>query len=219
MTSKFLITVPPAQEVTSLDLALGGTVSYYPNFLKPDEHLRLLRHLVHDINWNTYKADMYGTVVTFPRLNANMSDSKFQADTYWQENPGSWSEPIYQVKQRLQKLTGRKFSYGHLGYYKTGDNSLGYHSDRELCDGDIIASVSFGATRRFILRERYLPDGKIRKSGPPNYEVWLKGGSLFIFDQLSARDCYKHSIPKCRKMDNYTDPYGLGRVNITFREK
>jgi len=204
----FTICVAEDQTIDRLDLKLGGSVSYFPNFLSETEHLRLLKHLTSDIHWYEYTGMMVDKVVTYPRLMYNMSDSD-----------GTWTPLVNYVRQRLQKLTQRSFSYAHLGYYKTGDRYLGYHRDVELHDGDIICSVTFGATRRFVIRERYLKSGRIRNSGPPDYEFRLKGGSLFVFDQIAARDGYKHSVPKVRTCDEYHDKYGLGRVNITFRER
>jgi len=228
MLPNFLISVPADSKVERLKLTAGGTVSYYPDFLTPDEHLKLLQHLVYDVDWQTSVNEMYGKMVTFPRLLAAMFDPGFKVtktgslweeDDEWVAESGTWTPQILSLKQRIEKLINRKIGYAQLGYYKTGDNYLGYHADNELYDNDIIASVSFGVTRRFVIRERYLPEGKTRKSGPPNYEFFLKGGSLFLFDHLAAKTCYKHSVPKYRKMDNYVDPYGLGRVNITFRER
>lgn len=204
----FTICVSEDQTIHRLDLKLGGSVSYYPNFLPEAEHLQLLKHLTSDIHWYEYTGVMVDKVVTYPRLMYNMSDDDC-----------TWTPLVNSIRQRLEKLTQRSYSYAHLGYYKTGNQYLGYHCDKELHDGDIICSVTFGATRRFVIRERYLKSGRIRNAGPPDYEFMLKGGSLFVFDQIAARDGYKHSVPKVRVCDGYHDKYGLGRVNITFRER
>jgi len=162
----FTICVSEDQTIDRLDLKLGGSVSYYPSFLSEAEHLQLLKHLTSDIHWYEYTGAMGDKVVTYPRLMYNMS-----GDDY------TWTPLVNSIRQRLQKLTKRTFSYAHLGYYKTGDRYLGYHCDKELHDGDIICSVTLGATRRFVIRERYLKSGRTRNSGPPEYEFMLKGGS------------------------------------------
>lgn len=202
-----------------MELEKGGSVCYFPDFLGLEEHLALLTHLTTDIKWERLNISLFGKSVILPRLQTNMADPDFELDIVWFNNHSVWTPMVYKLKQRIEALTGRTFSYAHLGYYTDEKQYLGYHTDDELHDDDIIVSISLGATRRFVIRERYLSDGKTRNSGSPNYEFSLKGGSMFIFDQLSARDCYKHSIPKCRKVDRYNDQYGMGRVNITFREK
>jgi alkylated DNA repair dioxygenase AlkB len=79
---------------------------------------------------------------------------------------------------------------------------MGWHSDDEVVNGPepLIASISFGAERRFDLRHRETGE---------TVSTMLSHGSLLVMSGLSQK-CWKHRIPK---MAGCTDP----RVNLTFR--
>ena len=70
--------------------------------------------------------------------------------------------------------------------------------------GDLIASISIGATRKF----QFQPINKNNKE--TKYEIELTNGSLIIFDENTAKTNWKHRIPKQSKVKD-------GRINITFR--
>jgi alkylated DNA repair dioxygenase AlkB len=88
--------------------------------------------------------------------------------------------------------------------YRTGADSMGWHSDDEpkLGPAPVLASLSFGATRRFVVRRK---DDKSRKIDVP-----LPGNSLLIMRGATQAN-WQHAIPKTRK------PVGP-RINLTFRK-
>ena len=79
---------------------------------------------------------------------------------------------------------------------------MGWHSDdeKELGEEPVIASLSFGATRRFVFRNKKTNMKK---------EVLLEHGSLLIMKGKSQLK-YQHSLPKMLKVKE-------SRVNLTFR--
>lgn len=124
-----------------------------------------------------------------------------------------------QVEAGIINFTGREisFSYAQLNYYRDGNDYIGYHTDSEMTPDGLIASLSLGTVRRFVLREKDL------KSGQPQYDLWLQHGSLVILDCGSAKSFYKHSLPKMRRQDYaYVEKHNLdntytSRINVTFR--
>jgi alkylated DNA repair dioxygenase AlkB len=70
--------------------------------------------------------------------------------------------------------------------------------------GDIIASISLGAKRKFVLRHIDYKSNDIDK-----YIFDLDNGSLLIMNDSAAKLHWKHSLPKMKN----TGP----RINITFR--
>ena len=91
--------------------------------------------------------------------------------------------------------------------YRDGRDAMGWHSDDEpeLGPKPVIASLSLGATRRFVLKARQ-PDaeGVIER-----HVIELPHGSLL----LMRGDCqarYRHALPRTAK------PVGP-RINLTFR--
>jgi alkylated DNA repair dioxygenase AlkB len=80
---------------------------------------------------------------------------------------------------------------------------MGWHSDdeRTLVEGATIASLSFGAERRFRFKHK--------KSGQTT-EVLLEDGSLLEMKGETQR-CWQHCLPKTTRV---SDP----RINLTFRQ-
>jgi len=92
-----------------------------------------------------------------------------------------------------------------LNQYRDGRDSLGLHSDdeRELGPNPLIASLSFGATRRFVM----IP--KKKQKDRQRIEMQMSHGSLLIMDG-DIQHVYKHGVPKQLAV---TEP----RINLTFR--
>ena len=90
-----------------------------------------------------------------------------------------------------------------LNRYRTGQDSVGWHSDDEpeLGTNPVIASVSLGATRNFQFKHKTNPDLKL--------SIELTNGSLLLM-RGATQHFWKHQIPKTTKV--------LGpRINLTFR--
>ena len=119
-----------------------------------------------------------------------------------------WSPKMKKLKENVEKYCGTKIQYAQLNYYRDGNDYIGYHTDSEMVDGDIIASISLGAKRRFLMRhKKYKSDTiKIKK-----HEFMLEDGSLFIMDYNAGKEHWKHSLPKMKNVGP--------RINITFRPR
>ncbi|HLM54443.1 MAG TPA: alpha-ketoglutarate-dependent dioxygenase AlkB, partial [Pseudoxanthomonas sp.] len=88
--------------------------------------------------------------------------------------------------------------------YRSGRDAMGWHSDdeRELGPEPVIASLSLGAARRFVLKSRHDPTLK--------REFVLPHGSLLVMAGQTQRH-YRHCLPRTAK------PTGE-RINLTFRQ-
>jgi alkylated DNA repair dioxygenase AlkB len=83
-----------------------------------------------------------------------------------------------------------------LNRYRSGADSMGWHTDNEPMASDVLASLSLGAERRFLLRHPTV-DGSV--------PLLLEHGSLLLFDRNLP-----HSLPKTAR--------SLGeRINLSFR--
>ena len=104
----------------------------------------------------------------------------------------------------MEELCGVEFNSALLNLYRNGQDSMGYHSDdeKELGKNPVIASVSLGATRKFLLRHKH--DVNFAK-----HDLQLSQGSLLVM-KGATQHFYKHSVPKTKM------PVGE-RINITFR--
>lgn len=185
-----------------INLQDGGKVIYIKNFITKKKSEDLMIHLKEHVPWTHGIYKMYGKDIKTPRLLFAMKDANTDiTDSYSITNSIEWSNQIYQLKQKVQKETGKTFSYAQLNYYRTGDDYIGYHTDSEVKDGDIIASVSLGANRKFSFQQ--IKNKEIR------YDMILESGSLLIMDDKAAKYNWKHSLPKAKGISE--------RINITFR--
>lgn len=117
--------------------------------------------------------------------------------------PLAWTDTLMAIKQSADKVAGVSFNSALLNLYRDGKDSMGWHRDneKELGTNPVIASVSFGAPRRFLLR--HYTDKKLVR------EIVLTHGSLLLM-RGETQHYWEHSIPKTAK------PAG-SRINITFR--
>ena len=88
-------------------------------------------------------------------------------------------------------------------HLQNGDDYVGFHTDSEVQNGDIIASISLGCVRKFSFQNK---DDKQMK-----VHINLENNSLLIMDENSAKSKWKHSLPKMKNVGE--------RINITFRPK
>jgi alkylated DNA repair dioxygenase AlkB len=106
------------------------------------------------------------------------------------------------IHEAVERVTQRHFNSVLLNYYRHERDSVGMHADDEpeLGPEPAIASVSFGATRRFVLRHR--------QSGE-TMKLDLTDGSLL----LMAGPMQQHWLHGINKLARQVGP----RVNLTFR--
>jgi len=177
-------------------------ISYYQNFIA--DHSVIYHQLLNDLQWRQDTLRMYGKSVLIPRMNAWYGD-KGAAYTYSGLNmsPIPWTDSLLALKQQVEQQLNTRFNSVLANYYRDGADSVAWHSDdeAELGHQPIIASLSFGATRRFSLRQRQ------QQTTPVHID--LEGGSLLVMAG-STQQYWHHQIPKTAK------PVA-GRINLTFR--
>jgi alkylated DNA repair dioxygenase AlkB len=110
---------------------------------------------------------------------------------------------IEDLRARVSRAALCEFNSVLCNLYRDGRDSVSWHADDEpLFGGDpVVASLSFGATRRFVLRS--VAD-RHQKT-----DYYLKDGTLLIMGPGMQRD-YQHALPKTSR------PCGA-RINLTFR--
>ena len=124
-----------------------------------------------------------------------------------------WSKQILHVKQHIEQ---QLFSNGInvdfnsclLNYYPSGADGMGYHADdeKQLGTKPIIASLSLGATRKFVFKHKTIR----QKKKPVKVELYLESGQLIVMHG-DTQDFWKHTITK-------TKTVASGRISLTFRQ-
>lgn len=166
----------------------------------------VLMELVRETPWRQEAVTIYGKRHMQPRLIAWYGDAG-QSYSYSGIvlEPLPWNKTLSRLRDLVQDLVHERFNSVLLNYYRDHRDSMGFHSDdeRELGPTPIIASVSLGATRAFVLKHKTRPELK-----PIRLE--LPSGSLLLMKGLTQKN-WKHGIDKQSK------PCGP-RVNLTFRQ-
>lgn len=191
------------QNATEISL-LNGELAYYPRFFTLQESDYFLQVLTDTIAWKQESMKMYGKEVLFPRLMAWHGDRSaaysFSGNIF---SPTTWTKELQEIRDRISPISGSVFNSVLLNLYRSGSDSMGWHADDEpeLGNQPVIASVNFGATRRFMLR--YKTDHQLK------YELALQHGSLLIM-KGKLQEYWEHQVPKTTKIADK-------RINLTFR--
>jgi alkylated DNA repair dioxygenase AlkB len=175
---------------------------YYAGVVPAPEADSILACLWKELDWRQQEITLFGRRVLQPRLTAWYGDPG-AAYSYsgLQLEPLPWHPLLKTLKHRLESFTGETFNSVLANAYRNGSDSMGWHSDdeKELGHQPTIASLSFGAERRFLVREK----------GQRSIALVLQHGSLLVMKGESQR-WFQHSLPKTRRTS------GL-RINLTYR--
>ena len=181
----------------------NGEYIFYPNFFSKAESDLLFKNLRSNIIWKQESMNMYGKKIDFPRLTAwygnNDKPYSFSGITL---QPLPWSSEILSIKSKIEPVAKTAFNSVLLNLYRNGNDSISWHTDAEMELGinPIIASVNFGATRKFQLKHMKTKE---------KLEIELTHGSLLIM-QGELQHFWQHQVPKTKKVANE-------RINLTFR--
>ena len=118
-----------------------------------------------------------------------------------------WSESMFHVKQHVEKQLANigivaDFNSCLLNYYPSGSDGMGYHADneKELGYQPVIASISLGATRKFVFKHKKTQD---------KVELYLESGQLIVMHG-DTQTFWKHTVTKTKTVHE-------GRISLTFR--
>jgi len=184
-------------------LPQDGIVNYYGKIFSEKEADFYLEKLLSTIEWKNDEAIIYGKHIITKRKAAWYGDSNYSY-TYSNTTKHAlpWTAELMLLKERVEELTKAKFNSCLLNLYHDGNEGMAWHSDDEksLGKNTTIASLSFGAERKFSLKH------KITKE---TVSVLLESGSLLVM-KGSTQTHWQHSLPKTTKVKT-------PRVNLTFR--
>jgi alkylated DNA repair dioxygenase AlkB len=184
-------------------LPFDGEVDYYGRVMDAAVAAIYLERLLTGIEWRNDEAVIFGRHIVTRRKVAWYGN-----DPYGYKYSGivrealPWTADLLALKALTEDLTGVAYNSCLLNLYHNGEEGMAWHSDdeKELAPGGAIASLSFGAERRFLFRH---------KGTKQVVETALAAGSLLVM-RGATQDRWLHSLPKMKRV---TRP----RVNLTFR--
>ncbi|MDF2185908.1 alpha-ketoglutarate-dependent dioxygenase AlkB [Grimontia hollisae] len=187
------------QETGWIDLP-GATLFWAPDFFPPSQAESIFQQLHRSLPWQQLPITMYGRDVLQPRLQAWFGHAYAYSGLQLKATP--MPPALVALKSQCEQVAGIEYNSVLANLYRDGSDYMGWHQDNEVELGQepSIASLSFGETRRFVLR--HLDTGEKR-------EFELGSGSLLIMagkTQIS----WQHAVPKTAKSRG-------ARINLTFR--
>jgi alkylated DNA repair dioxygenase AlkB len=173
---------------------------YMPGVFTPAEADAHLFGLVEELAWATHEFTIYGRSVPMPRLIAMHGPVGYRYSGVVHP-PRALTPRLEAIRARVEATCGRRFNSVLANLYRDGRDSIGWHRDSDYADGGQpdIASVSFGAVRRFEMRDR--------RGGRATLD--LEPGSLLVMTGAAVAGWW-HRVPKMAR------PVGP-RLNLTFR--
>jgi alkylated DNA repair dioxygenase AlkB len=180
-----------------------GVVNYFGHVMDDHKADGYLNTLLDTIQWKNDEAVIFGRHIITKRKVAWYGDGDY---SYTYSNTTkqalNWTKELLELKALVEELTGDKFNSCLLNLYHNGDEGMAWHSDDEKALGKntSIASLSFGAERKFALKHRV--------SKEP-VSLILGHGSLLVMKGTTQSN-WLHSLPKSKKIIT-------PRVNLTFR--
>jgi alkylated DNA repair dioxygenase AlkB len=180
-------------------------LAWDPQFLGAGSAASAFAALRDAIAWERHRIRLFGRECDVPRLSCWIGDPdaryRYSGTDF---APRPWPAALLVLRDQVQEACGTCFNSVLANRYRDGRDSMGWHSDDEpeLGPEPVIASLSLGATRRFLLRHRRDPGRRLALDLGP--------GSLLVM-RGATQSNYRHALPRTAR--------AVGeRINLTFRQ-
>lgn len=179
-----------------------GELAWLAQLPLPWSNADVMARLVQETAWREDTIVVYGKRHLQPRLSAWYGDAAY---TYsgLRLDPAPFTPLLETLRTAVQDATGHRFNSVLLNLYRNERDSMGMHSDDEpeLGPAPVIASLSFGAARTFILKHKH---------NKKTVRLTLTDGSLLVMSGATQK-YWLHGVNKT------TRPL-QARLNLTFRK-
>jgi alkylated DNA repair dioxygenase AlkB len=162
----------------------------------------LFEQLLDETRWEDLSLRIAGRQVAVPRRVAFHGPFPYSYSGI--VHPARTLPPVIDaLRTRIEETAGHPFNTVLMNLYRSGSDSVSWHSDDDYPHGGhpAVASLSLGGARRFRIAHKRRPAER--------YAIDLTPGGLLIMAGNSQRD-YRHSLPKSAKDRG-------PRINLTFR--
>lgn len=185
-------------------LPCNGTVRFFGAIFNSEESQNYYNQLLSKIEWKNDEVIIYGKHIVTKRKTAWYGNKPFRMLYSKIERIAiPWNETLLELKSKVEAKTGKVYNSCICNLYHSGEEGMSWHCDdeKELKQNGSIASLSFGATRKFDLKH---------KTSKEKVSFNLSSGELLEMKD-ETQNYWLHSIPKTKKK---LTP----RINLTFRQ-
>lgn len=191
-----------SNETTNI-LPKDGTVNYYGPIFSSVDSKKYFEDLLETIEWKNDEIVLFGKKIITKRKVAWYGENGLEyAYSNTSKKALAWTKELEEIKSIVEEKTGEIYNSCLLNLYHSGEEGMGWHSDneKELKKNGAIASVSFGAERKFSFKH---------KQDKTTLSILLENGSLLVMkDEIQSFWKHKLSVSKLIQSP---------RINLTFR--
>lgn len=184
-------------------LPKDGIAIYHGVVFNEQEANGICKDLFETIPWKQDEVVMFGKKIITKRKVAWYADACITNTYAGVKKSGlEWPSALIGIKQKVEAITGAKYNACLLNLYHEGEEGMGWHQDKkkEMVAGSSIASLSFGAVRKFAFKHATTNE---------RLDIELAHGSLLdMKGEIQAH--WYHSLPKTTRIKQM-------RINLTFR--
>lgn len=184
-------------------LPYDGEAIYLPDYMQSLPTEQWFNLLLNSIAWSNDTVKMFGKTLILNRKSAWYGDSGARyAYSGISREPLPWTDELLTIKHTCEEVANASFNSVLCNLYHDGNDGMGWHADdeRELGLEPIIASISFGAERKFSFKHRFTKE---------RVDIQLAHGSMLIM-RGETQHAWQHALPKSKRV---CEP----RINLTFR--
>ena len=189
--------------LTRTELGRGAYYDYDPSWMPEEKTKALFDVLIRTLPWEQRPIRVFGQEVMQPRLIAwaGTVPYRYSGQTL---PPRPVPEVLAPTLEAISQLCNVPFNHILLNRYRDGHDNMGMHADdeRELGRDPIIAALSLGTARRFVLRPK-------NRRAKHRAQILLENGSLLVMGG-NTQHTWRHGVPKQKRMTTE-------RINVTFR--
>lgn len=185
-------------------LPFDGEVFYFPLVFNPAEAERYFNELLTSILWERDQLVLFGKKITTKRKVAWYGDPALSYTySHVTKCAKPWIPLLWELKNKVEEITHVTYNACLLNLYHNGEEGMSWHSDdeKELDENGKIASLSFGAERKFVFRH---------KQNKQKVSFLLQNGSVLLMDSTTQQH-WQHALLKTKKIQ-------FPRINLTFRK-
>ena len=186
-----------------ITLDAGAWVEHEPAWVAAGEEAEVADALRRELDWEQREIVLFGRPVLQPRLIAWAGELgyRYSGQTL---PPRPFTPALAPLLARVQARVGVPFNHVLVNRYRDGADSMGLHADDEpeLGPDPVVAIVSLGAERRFVVR----PGGRNRDAPRASRSAMVASSSWV--ERASAT-----TSTACRARPRVTGE----RISLTFR--
>ncbi len=160
--------------------------------------------LIQSLSWQQEQIIVVGKTVLVPRQVCWYGDKQaVYSYSGVVHQPLPWNDTLLEIRQRIEAFSGFSFNSVLANLYHHGNDSMGWHADKEkeLGENPAVASLSLGEQRLFKIRHN--KSGEIINIDLQHGDLLLMSGAL--------QHHWRHCIPKTKREKK-------PRINLTFRK-